>query len=128
MTLVRAGKLRACWGTLEPQQANLAAEIVAAARGVCTQDTRFPPLHLEEVSRVKMILTVVLSPPQPATEARILPREHGVMVRSGKRSAVVLPHEGRTVRRLLALARHKAGIAPWEPVEIYTFRVQTIQE
>lgn len=128
VTLVRAGKLRACWGTLEPQQTHLAAEIVAAAQGVCTRDTRFPPLRAEETNRLKIILTVVLTPPQPAHASQILPREHGIMLRCGKRSAVVLPHEGRTVRRLIELARQKVGIAPKEPVEIYTFRVQTIRE
>lgn len=128
VTLVAQGKLRACWGTLEPQQPHLAAEIVAAAQGVCSRDTRFPPLRAEELGRLKIILTIVLSPAQPAREMQILPREHGVLVRRGERSAVVLPHEGRTVRRMLALARQKAGIGAGEPVEIYTFRVQTIRE
>ncbi|MGQ9737978.1 MAG: AMMECR1 domain-containing protein [Armatimonadota bacterium] len=128
VTLVSGGKLRACWGTLEPQQPHLAAEIVAAAQGVCSRDTRFPPLRAEDLNRLKVILTVVLTPPQPATEAQVLPREHGVLVRREGRSAVVLPHEGRTVRRMLALARQKAGIGAGELVEIYTFRVQTIGE
>lgn len=128
VTLVGKGKLRACWGTLEPQQPHLAAEIVAAAQGVCSRDTRFPPLRAEELSRLKIILTIVLSPAQPARESRVLPHEHGVLVRCRERSAVVLPHEGRTVRRMLALAQQKAGIGTREPVEIYTFRVQTIRQ
>jgi len=40
----------------------------------------------------------------------------------------VLPHEGRTVRRMLAVARQKAGIREAEPVEVYVFRVQTFSE
>ncbi|GIV21158.1 MAG: hypothetical protein KatS3mg023_2909 [Armatimonadota bacterium] len=128
LTLVREGKLRACWGTLEPQQRHIAEEIVAVARGVCTRDTRFPPLRAEEISQLRIILTIVASPPQPATPQRVRPREHGVLVRSGNRSAVVLPHEGRTVRRMLTLARQKAGIREGEPVEVYVFWVYTIEE
>ena len=128
LTLVKEGKLRACWGTLEPQHRHIAEEIVAVARGVLTRDTRFPPLRTEEVDKVRIILTIVASPPQPASPTRIRPREHGVLVRSGSRSAVVLPHEGRTVRRMLALARQKAGIREGEPVEVYVFRVYTIEE
>ncbi len=128
VTVLKQGRLRACWGTLEPQQANLAAEIVAAAQGVCTRDKRFPPLRSEEAGRLRLIVTVVLTPPEPAAPARVHPRDHGVLVRSGTRSAVVLPHEGRTVRRMLMLARQKAGIAPAEPLEIFTFRVQTISD
>jgi AMMECR1 domain-containing protein len=128
ITLVRNGKLRACWGTLEPQHRNLANEIVAAAQGVCTRDTRFPPLHPDEVRYLRIILTIVDSPPEPSDPTRIRPREHGVLVRSGERSAVVLPHEGRTVRRMLAMARQKAGIHEGEPVEVYVFRVQTFSE
>lgn len=128
LTLVKDGELRACWGTLEPQHRHIAEEIVAVAKGVCSRDTRFPPLQADEVSKVKIILTLVASPPQPASPTRIRPREHGVLVRSGTRSAVVLPHEGRTVRRMLALARQKAGIRDEEPVEVYVFRVYTIEE
>lgn len=128
LTLVREGRLRACWGTLEPQQRHIAEEIVAVARGVCTRDTRFPPLRAEEISQLRIILTIVASPPQPTTPNRVRPREHGVLVRSGDRSAVVLPHEGRTVRRMLTIARQKAGIREEEPVEVYVFRVYTIEE
>lgn len=128
LTLVKEGRLRACWGTLEPQHRHIAEEIVAVARAVTTRDTRFPPLKPEEVDRVRIILTVVASLPQPTSPARIRPREHGVLVRSGNRSAVVLPHEGRTVRRMLTLARQKAGIRDGEPLEVYVFRVYTVEE
>lgn len=128
LTLVKGGKLRACWGTLEPQHRHIAEEIVAVARGVTTRDTRFPPLRVEEMDRVRIILTLVASPPQPASPARIRPREHGVLVRSGSRSAVVLPHEGRTVRRMLTLAKQKAGIRDGEPLEVHVFRVCTVEE
>lgn len=128
VTVVRRGALRACWGTLEPQHRNVAEEVVAAARGVCTRDTRFPPLRAQELPALKLIVTIVLSPAQPVRESQIRPREHGVLIRSGDRSAVVLPHEGRTVRRMIAIARQKAGIGERESIELYVFRVQTIQE
>lgn len=128
LTLVQGGRLRACWGTLEPQHRHVAEEIVAAAHGVLTRDVRFPPLRAEEVQQVRIILTFVASPPQPASPAHIRPREHGVLVRSGGRSAVVLPHEGRTVRRMLSIARQKAGIRAGEPMEVYVFRVHSVEE
>ena len=128
ITLVRNGKLRACWGTLEAQHRHLAEEIVAAAAGVCTRDSRYPPLRPEEVRHLKIILTIVTSPPEPTSPKHICPRKHGVLVRSGERSAVVLPHEGRTVRRMLTMARQKAGIHQGEPIEVYVFRVQTFSE
>lgn len=128
LTLVKEGRLRACWGTLEPQQRHIADEIVMVAQGVCARDTRFPPLRADELSKVRIILTIVGSPPQPVPPARVRPTEHGVLVRSGNRSAVVLPHEGRTVRRMLTIARQKAGIRSDEPVEVYVFQVHTIEE
>lgn len=128
LTLTRGNRVRACWGTLEPQQRHLAAEIVAVAQGVLTRDTRFPPVRAEELPQLRLLLTVVVSPPQPVHPARIRPREHGVLVRCGHRSAVVLPHEGRTVRHLLYLAKQKAGIGEQEAVEVYRFRVFTVEE
>ncbi|MCS6830062.1 MAG: AMMECR1 domain-containing protein [Armatimonadota bacterium] len=128
LTLVKEGKLRACWGTLEPQQRHLVEEIVTVAKGVCVRDTRFPPLRADEVRKLRIILTLVVSQPEPISPEHIRPREHGVLIRSGSRSAVVLPHEGRTVRRMLTIARQKAGIRNAEPVEVYVFRVYTIEE
>lgn len=128
LTLTRGSRVRACWGTLEPQRRHLAEEIVAVAHEVLTHDTRFPPVRREELPQLRLILTVVISPPQPALPAQIRPREHGVLVRCGRRSAVVLPHEGRTVRHMLTLAKQKAGISEAEPVEVYVFRVHSVQE
>ncbi|MDW8289207.1 MAG: AMMECR1 domain-containing protein [Armatimonadota bacterium] len=128
LTLIRRNRLRACWGTLEPQQRHVAEEIVAVAQGVLTRDKRFPPLRADEIGEVRLILTLVVSPPQPASPVQIQPREHGVLVRRGERSAVVLPHEGRTVRRMLSMAKQKAGIRAGEPIEVYVFRVYSVQE
>lgn len=128
VTLVRRGKLRACWGTLEPQHRHLAEEIAAAAQAVRYRDGRFPPVRADELRDIRIILTIVNSPLRAVTASQIRPRDHGIWIRLGDRSAVVLPHEGRTVRRMLSIARQKAGIAEGETVEIYAFRVLTLRE
>lgn len=128
VTLVQRSQLRACWGTLEPQRRNLAEEVAANAQGVCFRDRRFPPLRLAELSQLRIVLSIVDSPLQPVLPQQVQPAVQGVFLRRGTRSAVVLPHEGRTVRRMLAIAKQKAGIAEEGAVELYAFRVHTIGE
>lgn len=128
VTLIRQGELRACWGTLEPQRRNLAEEVLANAQGVCFRDRRFPPLRSAELSQLRIVLSIVDSSLQPVLPQQVQPAVQGIFLRRGTRSAVVLPHEGRTVRRMLAIAQQKAGIAEGEAVELYAFRVHTIVE
>ncbi len=124
VSLHLAGQLRGCLGTVLPQQACLASEIIENAIGAATRDYRFSPVRPEELPLLAYSVDV-LTPPEPVQGVwQLNPRDYGLVVRCGSRLGVLLPDiDGvRDARHQLELARQKAGIGPDEPVELARFR------
>ncbi len=128
VTLTLNGKTRACWGSLEPDCPTLVHQAIQEAQRVTYRDRRFAPVRDMELNRIHIELSVVLSRPRITDVTNIRPVRDGILVRAGDRSAVVLPHEGRTVRALISLARVKAGIRADAPVSLLSFHTQRIRE
>lgn len=124
------GGLRGCVGTVEPAEANVAAEVVSNAVAAATRDPRFAPVAANELSGLAYKVDV-LSEPEWVPDAALLDaREFGVIVESEERRGVLLPDlEGvDTVEEQLSVARRKAGIGPDEQIVLYRFRVERYAE
>lgn len=130
VSLKKGGNLRGCIGTVLPVRENLAEEIMANAVSAAKNDPRFLPVTGEELA--DLVITVdVLSPMERIRSVDDLdPKIYGVFVRCGSRSGLLLPDlEGvDTVDEQINIARHKAGIAENEPVELYRFKVTRYRE
>lgn len=125
--LKRGGQLRGCIGTIRPTQDDLASEVIQNAISAATRDPRFPPVAVDELSTLRYSVDVLEAPEPVASLSDLDPQEYGVIVRSGSRSGVLLPHlEGvDTVEHQLHIARQKAGIPDQDPhQEISRFRVR----
>lgn len=125
------GELCGCIGTIEPQHASLAQEIIANAISAATRDPRFPPLTKWELEGLAISVDV-LTPPVLINSIRDQdPKRHGLIVQS-KRNAwkrgLLLPDldEIDTAEKQFYYTRvHKANITdPQEPVELYRFEVK----
>ncbi|RMF13527.1 MAG: AmmeMemoRadiSam system protein A [Candidatus Dadabacteria bacterium] len=131
VTLLDArGQLRGCIGHILPTRAHLEEEVAECAVLAATQDPRFPPVTEAELGALTIEVSV-LSPPEAIPGPDMLdPARYGVIVRSGSRQGVLLPAlDGvNTVDQQLAIVRQKAGIAPWEPVELFRFTATKIRE
>jgi AMMECR1 domain-containing protein len=121
ISTMRGGAPRTCMGTLYPMQPNLAEEIIENAAASAGRDRRFPPVRIEELPRLTLIVSVV-GPPRPisAGEAQALdPARDGLVVKCGDRYGVVLsgetPHRGN----MLAWGRTRAGAGPGASVELF---------
>jgi AmmeMemoRadiSam system protein A len=121
--------LRGCIGTLQPNKASLAHEIISNALSAGLHDPRFSPVTLEELPGLRFSVDV-LSAAESATRAMLDPKIYGVIVRLGNRSGVLLPDlEGvDTVDRQLAITLQKAGIRAEEPYSIERFTVDRYAE
>jgi len=124
VSLHRRGALRGCIGTIRPTTTSLAEEIVRNAIEAATADPRFAPVTPDELSDLDISVDV-LHAPEPAMFDELDPRAWGVIVTAGHRRGLLLPDlEGvDTVEQQVAIARQKAGIAPWEPITIERFAV-----
>jgi len=125
VSIKKRGNLRGCIGTIEPTRPSIAEEVVANAISAGINDPRFQPVSQEELADLEYSVDV-LQPTEPVSGFNELnPEKYGVIVRSGRRSGLLLPNlEGvDTVEEQVSIARQKAGIGPNEPVQLERFEV-----
>lgn len=125
VSIKKHGQLRGCIGTIHPTKPNIALEIVNNAISAGTGDPRFAPVETYELD--DLVYSVdILREPEPISGLEQLDiKRYGVIVRSGRRSGLLLPNlEGiESVEEQVAIARQKAGIGSDEPVELERFEV-----
>jgi AmmeMemoRadiSam system protein A len=127
--LKRAGQLRGCVGTIAPEHATRALEVIHNAIGAASRDPRFPPVRLEEAAGLAISVDV-LSPCEPVrARPELDPQRYGIVLVAGQRRSVLLPGiEGvGTLDEQLALARQKAAISADELVQLFRFEVTRYQ-
>jgi MEMO1 family protein len=90
VTLKKAGQLRGCIGYMSEDMA-LGRTVGAMALRAALNDTRFPPVELEELSHLEIEISV-LTPRKPiANSEEIVVGRDGVYLTKGGKSAVFLP-------------------------------------
>jgi AMMECR1 domain-containing protein len=77
------------------------------------------------VSELEISVDVLEKPEQVASLDELDPKKYGVIVRTGRRSGLLLPDlEGvDTADEQVAIAKEKAGIRPQEDIDLYRFTV-----
>jgi AmmeMemoRadiSam system protein A len=105
-------ELRGCIGTLEAGEA-LTAVVGRMAVAAATQDLRFPAVTAEELPLIAVEISV-LTPPVPIEPEQVQPGLHGLVVRAGGRSGLLLPQvatdHGWDRETFLAQTCVKAGL------------------
>jgi AmmeMemoRadiSam system protein B/AmmeMemoRadiSam system protein A len=126
VSIHKKGALRGCIGTFEPQENNVAEEVITNAISSATRDPRFPPIEPEEFKDLDYSVDVLTSPELVADESQLDPKKYGVIVECGWRRGLLLPDlEGvDSVDYQIDICRQKGGISPNEPVKLYRFEVK----
>jgi AmmeMemoRadiSam system protein A len=124
-------ELRGCIGTVEPEHATLAEEVVANAVKAATRDPRFRPVSDDELPSL-LYSVDVLGNLEPAQFEDLNPADFGVVVTdpSGSRRGLLLPdiESIETAGQQVGVAARKAGIKPGEPLRLYRFRTHRFSE
>jgi AmmeMemoRadiSam system protein B/AmmeMemoRadiSam system protein A len=126
VSLHKFGQLRGCIGTFEPSHDNIAEEIISNAISSAIRDPRFSPVTADELKHLEYSVDV-LTAPEPVEDIRELdPRKYGVIVEKDYRKGLLLPDlEGvDTAEQQIDICRRKAGIMPYEKVQLYRFEVK----
>jgi MEMO1 family protein len=125
------GDLRGCIGTIEPARDTLAQEIVANAISAATNDPRFEPVRVEELSNLRYSVDV-LFPPEETSMEDLDPSVFGVIVEdeSGAHRGLLLPDIPgiADAKQQVEIAARKGGIAPGKPIKLWRFRVERFRE
>jgi len=126
VSIHKFGQLRGCIGTFEPSRDNVAQEIIANAISSATRDPRFPPVVAAELDDLEYSVDVLTQPELVKDKSRLDPRKYGVIVECGYRKGLLLPDlEGvDSVEQQVEICRQKAGIMPYEPIDLYRFEVK----
>jgi AmmeMemoRadiSam system protein B/AmmeMemoRadiSam system protein A len=126
VSIHKKGDLRGCIGTFEPQEKNVAEEIITNAISSATRDPRFPPISPEELKDLDYSVDVLTSPELVKDASQLDPRKYGVIVECGWRKGLLLPDlEGvDSVDYQIDICRQKGSIGPDEPVKLYRFEVK----
>ena len=128
VTLRRAdGQLRGCIGTIEPQCATVAEEIIQNAISAATRDPRFPPISSDELTGMTYGVDVLSAPETVKGPEDLDPSQYGVIIETtdGMRRGLLLPRiEGiNTVQEQWLAVHTKAGIRPGTNVRVERFTV-----
>jgi AmmeMemoRadiSam system protein A len=126
VSIHKLGDLRGCIGTFEPQERNVAEEVITNAISSATRDPRFEPITEEELKDLDYSVDVLTEPEPVPDESHLDPKKYGVIVQAGWRRGLLLPDlEGvNSVSYQIDICRQKGGIGPNEPVQLYRFEVK----
>jgi len=134
VTLKQNGELRGCIGYPEPVKP-LYLAVADAAVAAALHDPRFPPVTPQEVESLRIEISVLgpLTPVKSPDE--IVLGKHGLVVRSGASSGLLLPQvaieHNMDLESFLAHTCRKAGLPPnaWRKgAEIFAFTAEVFSE
>jgi AMMECR1 domain-containing protein len=127
VTLSRKGKTRACWGSMYPQYPNLVVGAVYTTESALSKEYRYKKIKEAEWQLLKPQVTVVRGV-EPITSINDQnPLMYGLMVRTGNKSAVILPGEAIDAHYQLMMCKVKAGIASNQPCQIYRIKADVFK-
>lgn len=132
VTLRLEGDLRGCIGYPFPVKP-LAEATQEAAVSAALRDPRFPPVEVEELPRISLEISV-LTEPAPIAPQDVQVGVHGLIVRCGGKSGLLLPQVameyGWDAEEFLAQTCRKAGLPhdAWKKGEVLGFEAQVFGE
>lgn len=127
VTLRVSGELRGCVGHVEAVEP-LWESVRDMAQAAAERDSRFPPLRPQELPGLEMEISL-LSPMRPIRPEEIRVGVHGLYVKRGSQSGLLLPQVavewGWDAREFLRRTFEKAGLPPSDPdAHLYAFTVE----
>jgi AmmeMemoRadiSam system protein A len=140
VTLTEDGVLRGCIGHILPQEA-LYQAVEDNARNAATRDPRFRPVRPEELSKIKIEISVLTEPQSLSFTSpvdllqKLEPGEDGVVLRIGPCLATYLPQVWEQLPDKVEFLNHlaqKAGCGPddWRGsnVNVSIYHVEAFEE
>jgi AMMECR1 domain-containing protein len=124
VTLSTNGKTRGCWGSVYPAHTNIAESTIYATIGALTKDYRFKPIKASEWKTLKPQVTVIEEVVPIDSIRSQNPLADGLMLRSARKSSVILPGEAIDATFQLLRCKLKAGLRPGEPYQLYRLKAE----
>ena len=134
VTLRKQGQLRGCIGRIQTSEP-LAKTVPVVALEAALRDARFAPVGADELSELRVEVSVLTPPVKLADPTEVVAGRDGVILEAEGRRGVFLPQvweeTGWTREEFLReLASQKAGLPPdaWRQASLYVFQDQIFEE
>jgi len=113
VTIKKQGELRGCIGKMDFERP-LWENLISAAVASALEDPRFPPVEPDELSQIRLEISV-LEPPVPLARVEDFDAQrHGIIIQKGYRHGLLLPkvaqEYGWDARKTLETVCWKAGL------------------
>lgn len=118
VTIEVDGTIRGCRGSLQARCRTLEEEIREAARSAAAFDPRYRPLQKGELPKFKVTVTLVTRL-EPIQGVQGIGPEDGIVLKSGSKTGVVLPWEGKDAKVRLDWAYKKAGVSKGDTISLF---------
>ncbi len=130
VSLIKAGGLRGCVGSVRPQQASLAKEVIYTAIAAALRDPRFSPVKLDELDQLSYIVDLVENLALLKNIDAHDPKVNGLRVQRGRNQGVVLPNTSgiSSFEQQRLLAYQRARLEPDTAATLERFQVRRIIE
>ncbi len=137
VTLHKNGELCGCIGLIEPPEISLGKAIQEMTLAAAFNDSRFSPLTQEELSQIKIEISILTVPEKIKNVNEIELGRHGVIMKGNGSQGVFLPQvateTGWSKEKFLSeLCAQKAGLPGncWQDpnVEMFVFEAQVFGE
>ncbi|MCD4785028.1 MAG: AMMECR1 domain-containing protein [Candidatus Eremiobacteraeota bacterium] len=125
VTILRNNKVVGCMGTIYPRESNLKSEIIRSAILAANVDPWHKSIRKSDLPRLKYVVSIPGNARKIDSTADLDPKNLGLLVRRGKRSALLLPGEALTPEWQIYECKRKAGILQNERVEMIVFETVT---
>ena len=123
VTIEKKGKVLGCRGSLECRTRSLEEEVVLAARAAASHDPRYRPLTPRDLKGFLVTVTVV-DHLERLDKIETLAPADGLVLKSGERTGVVLPWEGKDPKVRLKWAYRKAGVPAGTACELSRMKAE----
>jgi len=122
VTITKDNRTRGCWGTIEPNNTDIASEIIDNTIKALVHDYRFKPVSTYELPYLNFFISIVGELRPVESIAEVNPSIHGLLVISGKHNGALLPKEAKTTGWQLKQCLNKAGIKKGESYRMFVFK------
>ena len=128
VSIKKNGLLRGCIGTISPQYANVAEEVIQNAIKAANQDPRFAAIELQELKELTFSVDVLTAPEKIEEIKSLNVEQYGLIVRSENKCGLLLPNlqNIKTIDQQLKGCLKKGGIKETDNYKLYRFEVKRL--
>lgn len=126
--LKKGEKVRGCAGSFKPIYNTLGEGIVNFTIIASTQDIRYPPIKIDEIDEIKIMIIFPQEIIPIDSPYHFFPLKEGLIIKKSGKEGVVIPGEAKTVEYAIKIGMKNAEIDSLDGAIFYKFKGEILKE